>query len=194
MFCKYNRVLVLFVEENSQSFYISFFLDITLFDIFYGFQGCLDTSFLILFLYSRISLVPLFLIICLFFRIFMVPLYLIFYSSFRIFMIFTSIIQQVPFRNCLTLCFLLKNIWCLMFYIFFFLILFYGLFFITVSLFNCLSFLFWFIMIFCFFCHPNLSATLPTIAPFFSEHLMTFLALTVQWTLINCTWKYKFQG
>ena len=67
--------------------------------------------------------------------------------------------------------------------------LFYGFFFIMISLFNCLFFSLdpqdiLFLAFKSFFHLANNHA-------FFNAHLVTFLALGLQWTFIYSTWKYK---
>ena len=78
-------------------------------------------------------------------------LLLIFYFIFWIFLVSTVFTCQLQIRILLIPSFLICSLWHSIFYRFFFLIPFYELFFILLSLFNCLSFLFWLIINFSLF-------------------------------------------
>ena len=65
-------------------------------------------------------------------------------------------------------------------------------FFIIISLLNLLSFLFW-IIIFTFSAFKPLCRFAENRC-FFNKHLLALLAVTVQWTFINCTWKCRVAG
>ena len=85
-----------------------------------------------------------------FFWIFLVPCFLMFYFILYIFMVFTFL-----YTSCTSALSWYFAFWysisCSILHIFSFFMLFYGFFFILISLFNCLSFHFWIIMIFSIF-------------------------------------------
>ena len=93
-----------------------------------------------------------------------------------IFMVSTFLVYLLYFRIFLIPCFPKCNIWFRIFHIFFFLILFYGFPFTVISLLNCLSFLFWIIMIFSLF---SIQISLPLCWQLllFNKHLMGHLVL-----------------
>ena len=111
--------------------------------------------------------------------VFLIPYFLVFFMNFII--LLDLFLEYMIF---LILFFLINNLGCDIFLEFNLSILFYGLFLIMLSLFNYLSFLFWFVKI--FFLESKSLFCLADICSFLSAHLMIYLAL--QWNIINCTW------
>ena len=129
--CKYNRVLVFFVEGNFQPHHICwFFLGTCFFDIFYGFQGFLSTF--ILFVFQDFP------------GTMLLAFYFLDFHDIYIFCILVVLrdVHHILLSDMEYMMFDFPHIVLFM--------LFYRFFFIIIFLLNYLSFLYWIIMIFPF--------------------------------------------
>ena len=122
--------------------------------------------------------------------------YIILFSVFLGIIIFDITVTLQDFPD--TLLFYICNTWCSTYFfpILFFYILLHRLFqnlFIIVSPFYCLSCFSGFSW-YCFFWRFKSLCRFEDNRSFFNKHFMALLALTVQWTFINCNWKYRVIG